>query len=228
MPLSATVALDDVGTGPEAETHDDFRAFTTPGSTSAAETTPDQAHELLRELRSGHTGRWKSVMGEYGPRLRSLGRSYRLTDNEIDDALQTTWLALLTHADQIRDPDCLGAWLATTMRRACLSMVNRGRNKLRLVDDWTPYEDDQAGADNGDALLEWFQLSGLTSDIWKFVEALPARQRTLIRVLFSADEPSYAEVSARTGMPIGAIGPTRQRALRRLRQVLDTAHYRVD
>jgi DNA-directed RNA polymerase specialized sigma24 family protein len=123
---------------------------------------------------------------------------------------------------------CLGAWLATTMRRACLRIVKGGRAKLHLVDDWTSYEDDQAGGDNGDALLEWFHESGLTSDIWKFVEALPARQRTLMRVLFSADEPSYAEVSARTGMPIGAIGPTRQRALNRLHQVLDAAHFQVD
>jgi RNA polymerase sigma factor (sigma-70 family) len=228
MPLSATVTLDGAGIGPDSGTHDGAHLFTATRLTSAARIPGDEAHELLRGLRAGNTGSWKSVMGEHGPRLRAVGRSYRLTDNEIDDALQMTWLALLTHADQIRDPDRLGAWLTTTMRRACLRMVKGGRNRLRLVDDWTPYEDDQADADNGDALLDWFHRTGLTSDIWEFVEALPARQRTLVQVLFGADEPSYAEVSARTGMPIGAIGPTRQRALHRLRQVLDAAHYRVD
>jgi hypothetical protein len=36
-------------------------------------------------------------------------------------------------------------------------------------------------------------------------------------VLFSTAEPNYAEVSRLVGLPIGSIGPTRQRALRSLR-----------
>jgi DNA-directed RNA polymerase specialized sigma24 family protein len=36
-------------------------------------------------------------------------------------------------------------------------------------------------------------------------------------VLFSTPEPNYAEVSKLMGLPIGSIGPTRQRALRTLR-----------
>ena len=38
-----------------------------------------------------------------------------------------------------------------------------------------------------------------------------------MRALTHSDEPSYEEISARLDMPIGSIGPTRGRALERLR-----------
>jgi len=50
------------------------------------------------------------------------------------------------------------------------------------------------------------------------------RQRTLLLLLVEDPPPSYAEISHRTGIPVGAIGPTRARALERLRQ---TAAIRV-
>jgi RNA polymerase sigma factor (sigma-70 family) len=48
--------------------------------------------------------------------------------------------------------------------------------------------------------------------------ALPPKQRTLLRLLHSEREPSYDAISAELGMPIGSIGPTRGRALERLRK----------
>jgi DNA-directed RNA polymerase specialized sigma24 family protein len=50
---------------------------------------------------------------------------------------------------------------------------------------------------------------------------LGERCRALVQLLYlSGTEPSYEEVSARLGMPIGSIGPTRQRCLRQLEAAL--------
>ena len=49
------------------------------------------------------------------------------------------------------------------------------------------------------------------------------RERALLNVLLSEPEPSYAEISAALGMPIGSIGPTRGRAIARLRSDHDLA-----
>jgi DNA-directed RNA polymerase specialized sigma24 family protein len=47
---------------------------------------------------------------------------------------------------------------------------------------------------------------------------LPPRMRELLLLLLHDDPPlSYAQITERTGMPIGSIGPTRARALERLR-----------
>jgi DNA-directed RNA polymerase specialized sigma24 family protein len=49
------------------------------------------------------------------------------------------------------------------------------------------------------------------------VSELPVKRRELVRVLFSTNRPNYAEVSRLVGLPVGSIGPTRQRTLRTLR-----------
>jgi DNA-directed RNA polymerase specialized sigma24 family protein len=49
------------------------------------------------------------------------------------------------------------------------------------------------------------------------VRLLPERDRTLLSMLFSDPPTPYADISAALGMPLGAIGPTRQRCLARVR-----------
>jgi hypothetical protein len=50
----------------------------------------------------------------YASLLYGIGRRYRLTPEECDDAAQSTGLALCQNADHIRDPQCVAGWLATT------------------------------------------------------------------------------------------------------------------
>jgi DNA-directed RNA polymerase specialized sigma24 family protein len=47
---------------------------------------------------------------------------------------------------------------------------------------------------------------------------LPERCRRLLGMLFADPPPAYTQVSAAMEMPVGAIGPTRQRCLDRLRR----------
>ena len=47
---------------------------------------------------------------------------------------------------------------------------------------------------------------------------LSPRQRQLLLMLSEDPPVPYAEISRRTGIPVGAIGPTRARALERLRR----------
>jgi DNA-directed RNA polymerase specialized sigma24 family protein len=50
------------------------------------------------------------------------------------------------------------------------------------------------------------------------VTRLTDRQRTLITTMLSREEPGYERLSADLRMPLGSIGPTRGRALARLRE----------
>ena len=56
--------------------------------------------------------------------------------------------------------------------------------------------------------------------LWRHVEKLPDRCRTLLRVIAFADRPDYPELARSLGMPIGSIGPTRGRCLAKLRASL--------
>jgi DNA-directed RNA polymerase specialized sigma24 family protein len=59
--------------------------------------------------------------------------------------------------------------------------------------------------------------------LWHAFSSLSERCKTLLRVLMADEPPSYEEVSAALGMPVGAIGPTRMRCLDRLRRVAGVA-----
>jgi RNA polymerase sigma factor (sigma-70 family) len=178
--------------------------------------------ELLRLVADGDGTAWTVLVEEQRARLLALGRGYRLTHHETEDALQKTWLALLKHAGQIREPECLGAWLSTTMRRECLTLLRDRR--VELVAEWDRHESRCAVVEDPLARLHALEEKEMAAQLWILVEKLPTRQRELLCTLYSDEKLSYAEVSVRTGLPIGAIGPTRQRALRRLRSLFDESH----
>jgi DNA-directed RNA polymerase specialized sigma24 family protein len=54
--------------------------------------------------------------------------------------------------------------------------------------------------------------------MWRAFSRLSGRCRELLRILMAAPPPSYAEVAAALGLPVGSIGPTRARCLQRLRE----------
>ena len=49
------------------------------------------------------------------------------------------------------------------------------------------------------------------------IEALPRRQRVVLVELLTREGQSYLDLSHRIGLPVGSVGPTRQRAFTRLR-----------
>jgi len=73
----------------------------------------------------------------YAGLLYSIGRRYRLTPEECDDAAQSTWLALCQSAEHIRDPQCVAGWLATTMRRFSAAALRTRYREHRCADQRT-------------------------------------------------------------------------------------------
>ena len=69
---------------------------------------------------------WTSMTEHLTPRIRSVARAHRLAAHDAEDVVQTTWLRLLEHREQIRDPGALEAWLHTTARRESLRVLREG------------------------------------------------------------------------------------------------------
>lgn len=57
--------------------------------------------------------------------------------------------------------------------------------------------------------------------VWRSLARLRPSDQALLRLLVADPRPAYEEISAALGMPIGSIGPTRARALERLRKELE-------
>ena len=181
--------------------------------------------ELVERAVGGDQDAWDTITSRFTNLLWSVARSHRLGTADAGDVVQTTWLRLVEHLGDLREPERLPGWLVVTARNECLSLLRRaGRDVLA----WS-------ATDNDDRLVS--SLPPLDLDLlqderdvelWRLFEELPERCRALLRVLMEADGKSYAEVSAAFGMPVGSIGPTRMRCLNQLRRLLDASGYSFD
>jgi DNA-directed RNA polymerase specialized sigma24 family protein len=124
-------------------------------------------------------------------------------------------MRLVDQLDKIRDPAALPGWLATTTRRECWRVVHaaRGPNAVVYAFDAETIPDGQAEAVEQE-LLAAERHAALRE---AFTHLPPACQQ-LVGVLIADPPVPYAEISARLGIPIGSIGPTRSRCLDRMRR----------
>jgi RNA polymerase sigma factor (sigma-70 family) len=185
------------------------------GTSTALDT---DLRDLLARVRDGDQVAWTMLTGRFTNLLWSIARSMRLGEADAADVVQTTWLRLVENIDSIREPERLASWLATTARRES-SDARRRSARLRpggldTSDDWDEVESSDDPVD--EALLRDERDAAL----WQALRALkPACQR-LLRVMIADPPPSYAEISAALDIPVGSIGPSRQRCLRSLREIL--------
>ena len=94
------------------------------------------AAALLKRAGSGDQEAWDEIVSRHNSLLWAVARAYRLGQADAADAVQTTWLRLLEHLDRIQDPDRLGGWLVTTLRRECLGILRKAkRERLNAGDD---------------------------------------------------------------------------------------------
>jgi RNA polymerase sigma factor (sigma-70 family) len=175
---------------------------------------PEQAAALVERCTRGDEQAWAELVEAYTPLLRSIARSYRLDDATVSDVVQTAWRQLVQHLDHLHDPGHVGAYLATTTRRECLRVLRKAQQErpveLEHLDRADP------AADELDAALLASERAVL---LRRALALVPDRCQALLRVLMTDPPPSYREVAEALGMPVGSIGPTRDRCLRKLRDI---------
>ncbi|WP_232304638.1 RNA polymerase sigma factor [Microbacterium sp. XT11] len=149
------------------------------------------------------------------PVLWHVVRAYGLERTLAEDVVQTTWLRLVRSQRTIADPKAVSAWLTTTARReAWKAGKAQGRVDTAEPDDLDVLLPEQASAEERAA------TGDENRRLWSAVRALNERCQRLLRVVAFDDRPDYAAIAADLSMPIGSIGPTRQRCLAKLRAML--------
>ena len=186
---------------------------------------PAEVTVLVHRAAEGDPAAWNAIVDEYAGLLWSVVRGFRLNDAQAADAVQTTWLRLVEHIADLREPGHVAGWLKTTAQRVCLQVIRQGGREQ--LTDWD--EDRGAGSgvryDGSDE--DGPEVAALRREQQELVRRalaeLPDRHRQLMELLLASPAISYQEIGARLGMPVGSIGPTRARILARLRESLATA-----
>ncbi|HWB71199.1 MAG TPA: sigma-70 family RNA polymerase sigma factor [Egibacteraceae bacterium] len=180
--------------------------------------TPEQVAAAVRAAASGDDQAWDALVERFNGLVWSVARGHRLSSTDAADVVQTTWLRLVEHLDRLRQPQQVGAWLATTARRESLRVL-RLATREQPRDEQVEFAAD-APEDSPELVALAHERSAL---LWRSLEELSPRCRRLLRVLMADPAPSYEEVSAALDMPVGSIGPTRGRCLDCLRRRLQRA-----
>lgn len=176
----------------------------------------DDLTRLTTAAADGDQHAWAAIVDRFAGLVWAVARSYRLTDADAADVTQATWLKLVQHLTRIREPACLGAWLAMTTRREALGLLRRAGRDVPVGD-----AQDMSGSDGGEPPPEHRMLQvEQRAELWAAFELLPGRCRQLLRVLLADPPPSYQEAAAAVGIPVGSVGPTRLRCLAVLRRLL--------
>ena len=171
--------------------------------------------DLVTRARNGDQQAWDALVERYAPLIWFICRRHRLAGADANDVGQSVWLQLVDQLGRVRDPAALPGWLATTTRRECARVLRavRGPHAAGYALDAETIPDDQA------PMAE--QLVLLAERYAALREAfahLPPCDQELIALLIQDPPVPYAEISARLGIPVGSIGPTRGRCLDRLRR----------
>jgi RNA polymerase sigma factor (sigma-70 family) len=179
---------------------------------AAAALTP---RELVAGIRARDESAWRAMTERYEPLLRWLAGQCGLSAADAEDAIQLTWLRCLEHIDQLTDADRLSGWLATICRRECVRLATNARREVLLSEaDMVRLID--ARSEECDPFAEAARRDQCDR-LYHAITALPERQRVILVEMLRQEDQSYLDLSHRLGLPVGSIGPTRQRAVTRLR-----------
>jgi len=180
---------------------------------------------LVTAANRGDQEAWRELVARYSPLLVSVIRRFGLSRAETEDVAQTVWLRMVEHLGALREPHALPKWLITTGRREAMRHLASGRRDWPhdpQQDTWPSVPSDDEGPDEALVRAERHEalLAGLAE--------LPGRQRELLIMLMVDPPLSYTSISERTGIPVGSIGPTRARAITRLRQTPPMLAYQTE
>lgn len=185
---------------------------------------------LLARCRRGDAQAWQVLVQRYARLVHSIPVRHGLTPTEVDDVGQEVFMALAQQLASIDDPERLPGWLATTARRISWQML--GRRKREIPGEEADLTEREV---TGGALLAAAHMPSMQEVLagWERQSALQAgfaslgeRCRQLLHAIFLDDaEPSYDQISAQLDIPKGSIGPTRNRCLAQLREILQGLGY---
>lgn len=141
----------------------------------------------------------------------SVCRRHGLSGADADDVGAAVWLRLVEGLRSIREPAALAGWLATTAARECLAFL-RAKKKHLPVDTRRDGPADDMPSD------EWVERQEAHAALRHAFAQLGEQCRRLLSMLFADPPVAYADIGAQLDMAVGAIGPTRARCLRKLRE----------
>lgn len=157
--------------------------------------------ELVRAAQNGDVASLGILLERHRAPLHAIALRFLGHGEEAQDAVQDTFLIALRAIDQVRDQEAVGGWLRTVLRNVCLRKLKKSQKRMgpdepawRLEQQLT--ESSVEENIDGLALSDW---------VWTALSELPEALSVTAMLRYFGSYPSYEEISAILGVPIGTV-----------------------
>jgi RNA polymerase sigma factor (sigma-70 family) len=146
------------------------------------------------------------------PKLQRIFWHYRIGPEDAEDLLQTVLTLALMRWEEIREP---AGWLVGTLDNQCVMYWRDRRRRNQRFESLMPFHDELAVAPVQERRRVLAELATLSR------RKLPAQYRKVLALRFGLG-CSSDEVAAASGLALGSVRKTLNRALHRLRRAATT------
>lgn len=170
--------------------------------------------ELVSQCADGDALAWEVLVRRYRRLVYSVPHRAGLDADRAEEVFHQTFSKLALHVRSIREPGRIQAWVVTTARRLTIDAIRemKGRRQNESEDALHNLADNKPDPSQD---LELLQTQHLVRRALGSISA-PCR-RLIAKLFYSPDQPpAYESLAEDLGIPIGSIGPTRARCLKKL------------
>lgn len=175
--------------------------------------------ELIKACRAGDETAWETIVYKYQNLLYSIPRRAGLSQDLAADVLQEVFMTLFEKLETLEKPEFLRAWLVTTAQHKTFHLISREtRGRPKSIDENESFQEISDSRALPDETLIQLEKE---RQIEAALESLEERCRRLLTMLYLEPNPlPYTDVAEILKIPLGGIGPTRARCLKKLVKLL--------
>ena len=175
-----------------------------------------RAGAVVMAAAAGDEAAWRTLVERYDRLVRNeVRRVQRLSREDYEDAVATTWLRLVDRIAHLNNADAVASWLRTTAYREALRL---GRGRARAAAAEVGLTTDSIGTEPD--LTHGVMRDQIRQAITSTMPDLSPTGQRLLAALLEDPDLSYRELQTHHGIGVGSIGPIRARVFHRVRASL--------
>ncbi len=176
--------------------------------------TPQQIAVLVNRHFDGDAKALAELIEIFQSLVKAAARRVLRSSSDVDDAVQDTWLNFVRFGDRIAAPERVGAWLWTVALNSA-RRIQRRDGRCIVADNVVDLAD--AMADEVPDPDQAMQRCERASAVHRAAAEMRETDRCVLSLMMDERAYDYRQISTISGRPIGSLGPTRDRIIRKLR-----------
>lgn len=171
--------------------------------------------ELVKKIREGDKDAFERLFHKYYARLCVFSNTYVKSIDTSRDVVQDVYIKIWDNRENFFITQSLKAYLYQAVRNQSLNYLEKNRQKLRLQENLSRQR--ELESDENEVELNTEEL---TEKIWRLVDQLPERRRTIF-ILYRKHGLSYKEIGEVMDIKRKTVENQMGRSLKFIRDQLD-------